>query len=114
MVHSAQDPAGQQCDAPRYVTLGPATGSGKGEDSGMPESSSDPYPPEPHPEHESGPPTMVVGVDGPESTIGALRCAAEIAVRLEFRVQALAVWHYDRRVRHARSRDAGRRRRLRR
>ena len=35
----------------------------------MPESSRDPHPPEPHPEHQSGPPVMVVGVDGSESSI---------------------------------------------
>jgi len=39
----------------------------------MPESLRDPHPPERHHEPEPGPPPMIVGVDGSESSVAALR-----------------------------------------
>ena len=37
---------------------------------------------------------MIVGVDGSNSSIAALRYAAGLAPRLDLRVRALAVWNY--------------------
>ncbi|WP_136709123.1 universal stress protein [Agromyces sp. H66] len=54
----------------------------------------DPNPPEPNHEPEPGPPGIVVGVDGSESSVSALRYAADLAPKLGLRVRALAVWNY--------------------
>jgi nucleotide-binding universal stress UspA family protein len=64
------------------------------EDADMPETMRDPDLPEPHPPPEPGPPAMIVGVDGSESSIAALRYAIELAPKLDLRVRALAVWSY--------------------
>lgn len=60
----------------------------------MPETLRDPNPPDPSPEPEPGPPGVIVGVDGSESSVAALRYAAELAPKLGLRVRALAVWNY--------------------
>lgn len=60
----------------------------------MAEMHRDPDFPEPEPEREPGPPAMIVGVDGSEPSVAALRYAAELAPRLGLRMRALAVWNY--------------------
>ncbi|GAA4368690.1 universal stress protein [Agromyces bauzanensis] len=60
----------------------------------MAETPRDPNPPEPSHEPEPGPPGVIVGVDGSESSVAALRYAADLAPKLGLRVRALAVWNY--------------------
>jgi len=60
----------------------------------MPETLRDPNPPDPSPQPEPGPPGMIVGVDGSESSVSALRYAADLAPKLGLRARALAVWNY--------------------
>jgi nucleotide-binding universal stress UspA family protein len=72
------------------VTFGPTGARGESDDSDMPETFRDPAPPDPEP----GPPAMIVGVDGSESSVAALRYAADLAPKLGLRLRALAVWNY--------------------
>lgn len=58
----------------------------------MPETLWDPNPSDLSP--EPGPPAMIVGVDGSEPSVSALRYAADLAPKLGLRVRALAVWNY--------------------
>ena len=76
-----------------HVTFGPPAGNPNGEDACMAETHRDPDP-QPEPELEPGPPAMIVGVDGSESSIAALRYAAGLASRLDLRMRAIAVWNY--------------------
>ena len=72
------------------MTFGLTGSRGEREDADMPETFRDPAPPDP----ESGPPAMIVGVDGSESSVAALRYAAELAPKLGLTLRALAVWNY--------------------
>lgn len=81
-------------DPQTHVTFGPCSGARDGDDSGMPETVRDPNPADPSPEPEPGPPGLIVGVDGSESSVAALRYAAELAPKLSLRVRALGVWNY--------------------
>ena len=59
----------------------------------MPETLIDPDPPDPD-EPPPGPPAVVVGVDGSEPSVSALRYAAGLAPSLDLPLHALAVWDY--------------------
>lgn len=76
-----------------HVTFDPPGGDPNDEDACMAEMHRDPDP-QADPDPEPGPPAMIVGVDGSESSIAALRYAAELAPRLGVRMRGLAVWNY--------------------
>jgi nucleotide-binding universal stress UspA family protein len=60
----------------------------------MPESLSEPDPSDAVAAAESGPPAVIVGVDGSESSVAALRYAADLAPKLGLAVYAITVWNY--------------------
>jgi nucleotide-binding universal stress UspA family protein len=60
----------------------------------MSEPESGAHPSESEHERDAAPPGMVIGVDGSESSLAALRYGIALARRLGLRVQATAVWHH--------------------